>query len=293
MTLKGRVEETDRGYIWIAESNSCKSCKELSGKKYNNTDKIPQKPHPNCKCRIEIDTNKIETESKNKKAENSFYTKYRTAVMIYKLWQILNQARRNKLLLDNGIPIYAYVKNEPIAKNFWSLASKQFQDSYDFIKINGKTYKSTEELIKDKNLYRFKDDIKNKIKSQFQKNDVLGVYLHENSIVSKAIENSQEFKEFLQNNINDIKTNESIKQTSIAFKKELSPDLYHAFGKVQVLESKIDNINNCITTYILDTYDFNPNEGGIIEMARKIQNVKMLTPYYTIIKVITKTNKVL
>lgn len=45
-------------YIWHKENapNTCKECKDLDGKIFYNLNDIPPKPHPNCKCRVEIKT---------------------------------------------------------------------------------------------------------------------------------------------------------------------------------------------------------------------------------------------
>ena len=41
-------------YQWSSESGACEVCKEMDGKLFESTDEIPDRPHPNCKCHIEI-----------------------------------------------------------------------------------------------------------------------------------------------------------------------------------------------------------------------------------------------
>lgn len=39
-------------YKWLTEPGACKVCKSMHGKLYDK-DKVPKKPHPNCKCHVE------------------------------------------------------------------------------------------------------------------------------------------------------------------------------------------------------------------------------------------------
>lgn len=41
-------------YEWVAESTACETCKALDGKLFDSANDIPNRPHPNCKCHIEI-----------------------------------------------------------------------------------------------------------------------------------------------------------------------------------------------------------------------------------------------
>lgn len=49
--LKGSVSNTK--YIWKTEPDACEKCQSKDGKEFTNKDDIPEKPHPNCKCKIE------------------------------------------------------------------------------------------------------------------------------------------------------------------------------------------------------------------------------------------------
>ena len=48
--LKGYI--TNNRYIWNANEGACKKCTSMDNKMFVNRKDIPQKPHPNCKCRI-------------------------------------------------------------------------------------------------------------------------------------------------------------------------------------------------------------------------------------------------
>ena len=43
-------------YIWHSEKgeHTCEKCKELDGRIFDKYDEIPEKPHPNCKCTVEV-----------------------------------------------------------------------------------------------------------------------------------------------------------------------------------------------------------------------------------------------
>ena len=50
--LKGKINYYT--YIWHTEKGACEKCQALDGLNFKNTDEIPDKPHPNCRCWIEV-----------------------------------------------------------------------------------------------------------------------------------------------------------------------------------------------------------------------------------------------
>lgn len=53
LVLNGGVSNVK--YIWHVESDkACEACQSLDGTEYNYEDDIPDRPHPNCRCYIEI-----------------------------------------------------------------------------------------------------------------------------------------------------------------------------------------------------------------------------------------------
>lgn len=52
--LKGGISNIK--YIWHSENgeNTCEKCKALDGSVYDFEDEVPQRPHPNCKCTVEV-----------------------------------------------------------------------------------------------------------------------------------------------------------------------------------------------------------------------------------------------
>ena len=58
--LKGGITYTegDFEYIWHTEDGACEKCQALNGLTFKNTDEIPNKPHPNCRCWVEASDGK-------------------------------------------------------------------------------------------------------------------------------------------------------------------------------------------------------------------------------------------
>ena len=48
--LKGYI--TNDRFVWKANKDACKKCTSMDNKMFVNKNYIPQKPHPNCKCRV-------------------------------------------------------------------------------------------------------------------------------------------------------------------------------------------------------------------------------------------------
>lgn len=74
--LYGYVVKENVIYQWSSESSACEVCKEMDGKIFESTDEIPDRPHPNCKCHIEIlekesdETNKDPIEAHREKRKD-------------------------------------------------------------------------------------------------------------------------------------------------------------------------------------------------------------------------------
>ena len=59
--LKGGISYNK--YIWHSENgeNTCEECKALDGQMFDYYDEVPERPHPNCRCTVEIVEGEIET----------------------------------------------------------------------------------------------------------------------------------------------------------------------------------------------------------------------------------------
>ncbi len=53
-TLYGHVTKENVEYEWKTEPGACELCQGMNGKIYDSANDIPDRPHPNCKCHIEI-----------------------------------------------------------------------------------------------------------------------------------------------------------------------------------------------------------------------------------------------
>lgn len=51
-TLKGKISYNK--YIWVTSEGACEKCQTLDGEQFASIDDIPDIPHPNCKCYIDI-----------------------------------------------------------------------------------------------------------------------------------------------------------------------------------------------------------------------------------------------
>ena len=187
----------------------------------------------------------------------------------------------NRGILDLGINSIGEKINQNDAINFWNIASgrRRKKQSAEYIKRNGKFYNNIGEIVKD--FPQYKEQIKEKVKKQFKKDDVPAIVFHENSSVAKAISKSAELNDFIYKNVSALKSGEEV-SGSLGFTSD--SNLHSAFGKVDVLSAKLQG--KFIEFILLDTYDFNPNEiNPLVQMGYSAQKARLLNPYFTIVKV--------
>ena len=187
----------------------------------------------------------------------------------------------NKNLLDVGINLVGGpILKQDDAVNFWNIASKGLtqKSNEDYIKRNGKIYNNIKDIAND--FPQYTKQIKEKVKAQFNQDDVPGIVFHENSSVAQAISKSQELNDFIYKNANALKSGKNV-TGSLGFTSD--SNLHNAFGKVDILSAKLKG--KYIDVILLDTYDFNPNERNpLVEMGYSAQKAGLLNPYYTIVK---------
>lgn len=63
--LKGGISYNK--YIWHSENseNTCDICKSLDGKEFDFYEEVPERPHPNCRCMVEVVEKKESNASNN------------------------------------------------------------------------------------------------------------------------------------------------------------------------------------------------------------------------------------
>ena len=187
----------------------------------------------------------------------------------------------NRGILDLGINSIGEKINQNDAINFWNIASgrRRKKQSAEYIKRNGKFYNNIGEIVKD--FPQYKEQIKEKVKTQFKKDDVPAIVFHENSSVAKAISKSAELNDFIYKNVAALKSGKEV-SGSLGFTSD--SNLHSAFGKVDVLSAKLQG--KFIEFILLDTYDFNPNETNpLVQMGYSAQKAGLLNPYFTIVRV--------
>lgn len=75
--LKGGI--SNYIYRWDTNAGACDSCQELNNTIYNSENDIPEKPHPNCKCSVEM----IEDNTNNNPSDDIEYHELLRQASIY------------------------------------------------------------------------------------------------------------------------------------------------------------------------------------------------------------------
>ena len=132
--LYGSISKDNIEYEWKSEAGACEICKALNGTIYSSANDIPDKPHPNCKCWIDIREKKKEItdpiEARREIAKNKRRDELRLAKLL-----------GDTLSLDDEIDEYIRIIDEQttIIKNI-----------KNYIKKNKKKKKKIQEIIKAK-----------------------------------------------------------------------------------------------------------------------------------------------
>ena len=98
IVLKGSISNVK--YVWHSEhdEHTCNECLELDGNEFDMFDEVPELPHPNCKCYIEI----VEYSDNNSSTEEEpcdCWEKINSLIEEAESWQ--NEINMNLLELDN------------------------------------------------------------------------------------------------------------------------------------------------------------------------------------------------
>lgn len=107
-----------------------------------------------------------------------------------------------------------------------------------------------------------------------------GEILRPDSTLSAKIIRNKEFKNFILKSKNKLLNGEVV-SGSLSYSKWKNSNLWATFGKADILDTYITK-NGDIVSFILDTYDFNPDEPGYIEWGYSVQKVGMLKGFYSI-----------
>lgn len=135
-------------------------------------------------------------------------------------------------------------------------------------------------------LIKFKPYIEDKVLNQFKDfgynlNSIEGKIFHNNSAPTKRIKESDDFKEALIKNKENILNGKNFTKRFTNYENRKKSNLHNAFGSVDFLNSGIDKQGN-LHLYMFDTYDFNKGENAIVEAGRRQMLKGNLKGYFTI-----------
>lgn len=185
-----------------------------------------------------------------------------------------NHPQAEMFLIDTGMLGASALLHTHDTNELWKVSKYNFEKSGDYIAKNGYLINSTSKLTPE-----LKSFVRGKLYSQLGIYDAKGIVFKPDSTLSQSIIHSQEFKQFLGNNIHKILAEQTVKG-SVNF---VSDDNTHlSLGHADIIDMYIDAQGN-IHAKVIDTYDFNKDDPfWPVEWAHNLQELKMLTNFYTI-----------
>ena len=227
--------------------------------------------------KAKLNISNIKKEIKECRDPKKLYLKFR--IIKDKLKQIqedfiVDKAEKWNTLLYGKI--HAAVFNMPESYNFFSIGIDE-NKNLEYINRNGKLYNSTQNLEN----ARLSGEITQRIAKESTRTDCEVVTFGTGSPAAKKIQNSAALKKFLSENMETLKKNKSIPDTTIEF-TALDKDLYSSFHGAEIKNIFVDSEEN-LNFRIEDYYNFNPNRTSLKgRIGEKLQNSGQLKPYYII-----------
>ncbi|MBS6554251.1 MAG: hypothetical protein KH321_09970, partial [Clostridium sp.] len=176
-----------------------------------------------------------------------------------------------------GGKIYSLIADMPESYNLLKIGFNVDNYNEKYVKKNGKLYSSIDSL----NDYKLQKDIKSRINQEMNIKDCKVLVLKTDSSISNKIINSNAFKNFIDQNYEQLKTNKTIKDSKIEF-CSIDKDLYSSFHGAEIKNISVDNQGN-LNLRIEDFYNFNPGRTSLKgRIGEKHQNNGELEPYYII-----------
>lgn len=263
-----RTFDKDKKYIWISEKeeNTCADCKSLDGKIFSG-DKVPLRPHPNCKCEVKEYNENENNELPERLAGVGFLGK-------------------NKEISSVLAAIKLAVNNSPDAYNLFTMGLEEYNEKYlkDTIKY---------ETISDLKSSEIEKSIRKRIKDETEELTKYGmpsikdcpVYVFkDNSNLSKKIVNSKTIDNFLRKNRNNIRFFNFAQQGHIDFEKEDDNNLYFALHGADIKGFHFDKQRKYFYCRVEDFYNFDPRKTDFPnQVGAELQKNGHLKPYYLII----------
>ena len=197
----------------------------------------------------------------------------------------MKDAKKAKEMLDN---IASTVDNRPHilkdAVRFWDISSHGLENdkSAVYVANNCKFYSQINKLPVEPAVQKA---VRNKVRQQLNRDNSVGIIFHKDSNVAQKIAKDADFNNIIKQNFSKLYKGEHI-NTSMRFNLLKAPNLYFAFGNVDILDLHINNEGN-FEAYVLDTYDFNEGSSNwFVQKGRLAQEKGLINNYYTLVKVI-------
>ena len=168
----------------------------------------------------------------------------------------------------------AGIKVAPDANQFWKIATEDVNGYKKYLEQNGSIVESISQLPFD-----FKDTIRAKVRQQLYVNDAKGLIIRPDSALSQEIAASPEFHEFIKTHLSELLRGKVV-SGSVVY-TDWKNNLGLTLGYADIIDTYI-NKNGDIVSFVLDTYDFNPDENWMIEWGRNVQEHHLITCFYSI-----------
>lgn len=143
-----------------------------------------------------------------------------------------------------GGKIYSSIADMPESYNLLKIGLNIDNYNEKYIQKNGKLYSSIDSL----NNYKMQKDIRDRINKEMKIKDCKVLVLNTDSSISNKIIRSNAFKNFLDKNYEQLKTNKKIKDTEIEF-ESIDKDLYSTFHGAEIKNISVFN-------FIYNSYSF-------------------------------------
>ena len=168
----------------------------------------------------------------------------------------------------------AGIKVAPDANQFWKIATEDVNGYKKYLEQNGSIVESISQLPFD-----FKDTVRAKVRQQLYVNDAKGLIIRPDSALSQEIAASPEFHEFIKTHLSELLRGKVV-SGSVVY-TDWKNNLGLTLGYADIIDTYI-NKNGDIVSFVLDTYDFNPDENWMIEWGRNVQEHHLITCFYSI-----------
>lgn len=285
-TFEIGIEYNDKPktYRWETNKGACDKCKELDNKEFESKEDIPQKPHPNCKCEVEI------VEKQNSKLTTNIKE------FLKDLAYSITQTQEFKDLQDTFPENPLLNKRDLSAREYYQIS---LTGGNSINTIDTANIKTTVGQLKDAKLRNYIFNLPD-VNAD---NNTMVVIPKQGARIINQIKKSKEFKKVINELLktNSIKIGNNSKVTRLDYISrnpfkygKLASDLALTIGHSYIYNTHFDEEGNLYTT-LVDWYDFDEFQkkdvfNGINNNAYEQQIRGDLTNYVLVIPIVlTKT----